>query len=126
MAARQRIAVAVVERDDFFLVGPRPSHVPLAGLWEFPGGKVEAGETPAAAAVRECREETGLDVEVVAPYPRSTESYSHGTVDLHFFACRPVDTAQPPREPFRWVPRAELSKLEFPTGNRELIRLLLG
>ena len=122
----KRIAVAVVEWEDLFLVGPRPPDVPLAGLWEFPGGKVEADESPEAAVVRECREETGLDVEIVTPYPRNTQAYSHDTVDLHFFACRPLNAGQAPREPFRWVPRAELAQLEFPAGNRELIRLLLG
>ena len=126
MAQPKRIAVAVVEWEDRFLVGPRPPGVPLAGLWEFPGGKVEADEAPEAAAVRECREETGLDVEIVSPYPRNTEAYLHDTVDLHFFACRPANAEQVPREPFLWVPRAELAQLEFPAGNRELLRLLLG
>src|SRR5437764_2006476 len=56
------IAVAVVEKDGHFLVGQRPEGVSLAGLWEFPGGKIEPGESPEAAAVRECLEETGVDV----------------------------------------------------------------
>ena len=62
----------------------------------------------------------------MSPYPRYTELYSHDTVDLHFFACRPLDAGQVPREPFRWMPRAKLAQLEFPVGNRELLRLLLG
>ena len=125
MAQPKRIAVAVVEWEDQFLIGPRPPGVPLAGLWEFPGGKVEAGESPEAAAIRECREETGLDVEIAASYPNNTEAYSHDTVELNFFACRPLDAGQVPREPFRWVPRVELAQLEFPAGNRELLRLLM-
>ena len=58
------IAVAVVEHDGRYLVGQRPAHVPLGGFWEFPGGKVERGETPEAAAIRECLEETGLTVHI--------------------------------------------------------------
>ena len=57
-----RVAIAIVEQNGQFLVGVRPESVPLAGLAEFPGGKVHDDETAAAAAVRECREETGLQV----------------------------------------------------------------
>ena len=62
--SRTLIAIAIVEYDGLFLVGQRPPDVPLAGLWEFPGGKVQAGETPEAAAARECFEETGLTAQV--------------------------------------------------------------
>ena len=58
------IAVAVVERDGSFLIGLRTAGLSLAGMAEFPGGKVEPGESPSAAAVRECLEETGLQIEV--------------------------------------------------------------
>lgn len=54
----QSIAIAVVQRGEQFLIGQRPLGVALAGLWEFPGGKVLPGESPEAAAVRECQEET--------------------------------------------------------------------
>src|SRR5947209_7478611 len=64
-----QIAIAVVEQDGRFLVGRRPAGVPLAGLSEFPGGKIEPQETAEAAAVRECFEETGIVVEVTGRYP---------------------------------------------------------
>ena len=54
------IAIAVVLHNDCVLIGVRPAGATLAGLWEFPGGKIEAGETPNEAAERECLEETGL------------------------------------------------------------------
>lgn len=123
------VGIAVVECQGRFLVGTRSADVPLAGLSEFPGGKVEPGETPAAAAVRECTEETGIEVEPVGEYPAHLEAYPHGRVALHFVACRPVasrrlDTPAEPRPPFRWVARADLVNLEFPAGNRTLLARL--
>jgi len=119
------IAIAVVEHAGQYLIGRRPEGVPLAGLWEFPGGKVEPGEGAATAAVRECAEEAGLTVEAVGEYPAHEETYAHGTVHLRFFACRLIDELTEPREPFRWVRRTELGQYEFPNGNQGLLRLLI-
>jgi 8-oxo-dGTP diphosphatase len=121
------IAIAVVEHEGQFLVGQRPPGVPLAGLWEFPGGKIEPGETPEAAAIRECLEETRLDVEPLFHYPEHVQAYDHDRVQLHFVACRPKnnDSMQLPREPFRWIRRGDLAALKFPAGNATLIELLL-
>jgi 8-oxo-dGTP diphosphatase len=117
------IAIAVVEHEGQFLIGQRPPGVPLAGLWEFPGGKMDPGETPEAAAERECLEETGLRVEPFARYPDVGQAYEHGSVELHFVACRVVGgIAAPP--PFRWVAREQLMQYEFPEGNRGLLQLL--
>lgn len=119
------IAIAVVEQEGRFLIGQRPEGAPLAGLWEFPGGKIEPGETAEAAAVREAREETGLAVEPLFRYPEHLHEYDHGRVQLIFIACRlAADAAWAPRPPFRWVERADLAAHAFPEGNRALIRLL--
>ncbi|HEY2146419.1 MAG TPA: (deoxy)nucleoside triphosphate pyrophosphohydrolase [Pirellulales bacterium] len=118
---RTQIAIAVVEHQDRYLVGQRPPNVPLAGLWEFPGGKVQASETPAEAAARECLEETGLAVQVVGNYPTVEYDYAHDRVELHFFRCTPVDPERPPREPFRWIATADLANLEFPPANRAIL-----
>lgn len=115
------IAVAVVLRGDHVLIGRRPPGVPLAGLWEFPGGKVQPGETPAAAAVRECQEETGLAVEVMHEYTSVTHDYPHGRVELRFFQAAPLVGAQSPRAPFRWVSLADLNRYEFPPANAALL-----
>jgi 8-oxo-dGTP diphosphatase len=120
-----QIAIAVVERQGQFLIGRRPEGVPLAGYWEFPGGKVQPAETPQQAAARECREETGIDVLVGTPYPERIQDYSHGTVRLLFFACQPQEPCGPPATPFRWVPRHELGAYRFPAGNQTLLQLLL-
>ena len=83
------IAIAIVEDQERFLIGRRPPGVPLAGFWEFPGGKVKPGESHRDAAVRECLEESGIEVEVVDEFPTHTETYDYGTVRLSFFHCRP-------------------------------------
>jgi mutator protein MutT len=127
-----QIAIAVVERNGQFLVGQRPAGVPLAGLWEFPGGKIEPGETPEEAAVRECREETGLLVRPLFRYPQREQDYAHATVQLHFIACEVANDAPSAPEPasldapFRWIPRADLNRYEFPAGNRALLAQLTG
>jgi 8-oxo-dGTP diphosphatase len=118
------IAIAVVEHEGNFLIGQRPAGVALAGLWEFPGGKIERGEAPEAAAVRECAEETGLLVEALFRYPNRVQHYDHDRVTLFFIACRLAPATPPPREPFRWVPRGNLGQYEFPEGNRELLKVL--
>ncbi len=120
------IAIAVVEHNGQFLVGQRPLGVPLAGLWEFPGGKIELGETPESAAMRECMEEAGVEVAIAEAYPEHVQLYDHDHVRLYFFACRPIDPSMTPRDPFRWVTREELARLEFPVGNRGLVQRLIS
>jgi tRNA (guanine-N7-)-methyltransferase len=119
-----QIAIAIAEHDGRYLIGQRPPGTPLAGLWEFPGGKILPNETPQAAAARECLEETGLDVVVGAPYPTVTHEYPHGSVKLHFFACRPVDPTQQPRPPFEWVEAARLGDYPFPSANAAILKSL--
>jgi 8-oxo-dGTP diphosphatase len=117
-----QIAVAVVENDGQFLIGLRPDGVPLAGLWEFPGGKVEPGETSENAAIRECLEEAGLTVRIIGEYPPASHSYQHATAHLRFFAC---ELTHPPDElpaRFRWVTPAELCQYSFPPANAELLK----
>lgn len=126
--AAMRIGIAIVEHDGRFLVGARGETSPLPGLAEFPGGKCHDGETPADCAVRECREETGLDVLPLRVLDQRTHEYPHGTVELHFWLCQPSQ----PRElgeshcGFRWVRREDLPSLDFPKANQPVIALLAG
>jgi 8-oxo-dGTP diphosphatase len=83
---RVEVAAAVIERPDgSFLLAQRPEGKAYAGWWEFPGGKVEAGETVESALARELHEELGLDVEEAVPWITRTHDYEHACVRLNFF-----------------------------------------
>jgi 8-oxo-dGTP diphosphatase len=121
----QQIAIAIVEDKDRFLIGLRPKVGVLSGFWEFPGGKVQKGETFEQCALRECCEETGIEASVVNELLDCVHEYDYGTVHLHFYYCRPVHavTAEP-RSPFRWVHRSELGDYKFPPANADVFRFL--
>jgi mutator protein MutT len=99
----------------------------MPGLWEFPGGKCEPGETPEAATVRECLEETGLVVRIEGLRRVVDFVYPHGHVLLHYFDCAPVDkTDEPLREAgFQWVEAVRLSEFEFPPANDVVVAELV-
>jgi mutator protein MutT len=128
VSAPSVIGIAVVEQDGSYLVGVRSEGRPLSGYDEFPGGKCQPGESPADCAVRECREETGLEVQVERLLLRRPFTYPHGTVDLHFWLCRPLRSVDPAgdQHAFRWVPAADLRRFKFPEANEPLLRLLTG
>ncbi len=119
------IAIAIVESRGRFLIGRRPRGTVLADLWEFPGGKVHAGEKPEDAVVRECMEETGLRVAVAEHLLSVTHRYEHGHLHLHYFSCSPVDPRQTLRTSHRWVKRTELADYSFPEANKAVLDLLL-
>ena len=122
-----RVAVAIVEHDGRFLVGVRPDEVPLAGLAEFPGGKVQDDETATAAAVRECREETGLQIVVDREFVSISHQYDYGWLAIQFFLCRlAAGERSSPIFPFRWVTAKELRTLKFPAANAAVTQMLLG
>ncbi len=120
------IAVAVVREAGRVLIGKRPPDVPLAGFWEFPGGKVHEGEQPEAAAVRECREETGLEIRTEGPCEEVVYPYQHGRLRIHFFLARPAGGSAIPRVPFCWAPLSELAGYRFPPANQAVLRRLTG
>lgn len=118
------IAIAVVLHAGRVLIGRRAEGVPLAGYWEFPGGKVLPDETPLAAAVRECREETGLEVQVGALLEEVEHAYPHGQLRLFFYQAEPANASQTPAAPFRWVAIGELSQYDFPPANATILEQL--
>lgn len=120
------IAVAIVERGGCYLIGRRPAGVPLAGFWEFPGGKVQPAESPEQAAARECWEETGLLVEVGAMQSIVEHQYAHARVRIRFFNCKPVGPTAEPRPPYVWRPAADLADLPFPPANAEILRQIIS
>jgi len=125
-APATRIGIAVVESEGRFLIGVRGPESPLAGPHEFPGGKVHADESSEECAIRECLEETGIDVRATELLFHCLHDYAHGRVELHFFLCRPVHDGHPPAiGRFEWRPVSELSGLRFPEANAPVVELLL-
>jgi 8-oxo-dGTP diphosphatase len=121
------VVAAVIEEHDAFLVTRRQKGVHLAGLWEFPGGKVDSGETHGDALVREIHEELDTAIDVGALVCQATHAYDDRTVALYFYRCRLKGTPRPLLgQEMRWVPRAELATLGFPAADEELIRRLTG
>jgi len=119
------VVAAVVEREDRFLVTRRQRGVHLAGMWEFPGGKIDPGETHAEALTRELLEELDTGAQVGDLVFETTHDYGDMIVRLYFYTCT---LTAPPRpvlgQEMRWVPRAELSGLGFPEADAELIKRL--
>jgi 8-oxo-dGTP diphosphatase len=121
------VAAAVIERDDRFLLTRRQRGVHLEGLWEFPGGKCEPGESHDACLARELREELDVDATVGEELLVTAHAYPDRRVELHFLRCAIVGTPAPQLgQEMRWVRRDELAGLPFPPADTELIRLLGG
>jgi len=119
------VLAAVIERGGAFLLTRRLGGTHLAGAWEFPGGKCEAGESHEACLRRELAEELGIHAEIGEEIFTITHAYTERTVELHFRRC---SFAGDPKallgQEMRWVARAELDTLEFPEADRELIEKL--
>ena len=119
------VVAAVIEHADRFLVTRRQDGVHLAGHWEFPGGKVGAGETHAAALRREIIEELDTDVVVHDLVLETSHQYPERDVTLFFYRCDLLGTPKPMLgQQMEWILRAQLSSLLFPPADDELIRLL--
>jgi mutator protein MutT len=120
------VVAAVIEHDDRFLITRRQDGVHLAGHWEFPGGKVGAGESHAAALRREIYEELDTDVVVHDLVLETAHAYPDRTVTLFFYRCDLLGTPKPMiGQEMEWIPRGELSSLLFPPADDELIRVLM-
>jgi 8-oxo-dGTP diphosphatase len=124
-----RVVAAVIARDDRYLITQRRPSAVLAGLWEFPGGKVEEGETDLQALKREVRERVGVEVEGGACIGRRTHDYDGYSVDLALYQA----TIQGETEPTavrvadcRWVTSSEFEKYRFPAADQATMDLLLG
>jgi 8-oxo-dGTP diphosphatase len=119
------VVAAVIEQDGRFLITRRQKGVHLAGMWEFPGGKIDPAETHADALRREMREELDTDVAIGDLVFDVSHAYPDRTVTLYFYRCTLTGVPRPLLgQEMRWVPRAELPSLGFPPADAELIRLL--
>ncbi|MFW2829731.1 (deoxy)nucleoside triphosphate pyrophosphohydrolase [Sphingomonas sp. ID0503] len=121
-------AVAIVDADGRVLVQRRPEGKPMAGLWEFPGGKVEGGETPEAALIRELREELAIEVDpaCLAPATFASEALGERHLLLLLYVCRKWrGTPQPlAASALDWVRPVALHALDMPPADKPLIGLL--
>ena len=118
-----QIVVAVIDKRGRFLIGQRPGDAMLGRLWEFPGGKLEDGETHEAALRRELQEEVGIDIDVGDHLATVDHAYSHFKVTLHVYRCRHTGGKPQPRYhvALKWVPRSQLGQYPFPTANRKFL-----
>jgi 8-oxo-dGTP diphosphatase len=117
-------AAALVDADGRVLLAKRPPGKPLAGLWEFPGGKIEAGETPEAALVRELKEELDIDVapKCLAPLSFTSHSYPEFHLLMPLFVCRnwEGDIAPQQGQEIAWVRARDLADYAMPPADEPL------
>jgi 8-oxo-dGTP diphosphatase len=128
MRRKIRVVGAMIEQDGRYLITQRPPKATLPLLWEFPGGRVEAGETDQAALARELREEMGITVEVGERCIHVEHAYELYDIDFCVYRCRLVSG---PIQHIRvhaheWVRPEELDGYEFPPADEKSIAKLLG
>jgi 8-oxo-dGTP diphosphatase len=123
-----RVVAAVVQKNERYLITQRRPNAVLPLLWEFPGGKVEPGESDADALRREMDERLGADVEVGQLISFVSHPYEHYTVDLHLYECRLKSDALHPRavNAFQWVTSGEFDRYPFTPADEASMTKLLG
>ncbi|HGG64566.1 MAG TPA: 8-oxo-dGTP diphosphatase MutT [Rhodobacteraceae bacterium] len=121
-------AVALIDRDGRILLAQRPESKSMAGLWEFPGGKVEPDETPEAALIRELDEELGINTwsSCLAPLTFASHSYDNFHLLMPLFACRKWEGTPQPKEgqTLKWVNVKDLRNYPMPPADVPLIPVL--
>ncbi len=119
---RQRIAVAVLQRGDRFLIARRRANRPFAGFWELPGGKCLPGEDIEACLIREVREETGVSVVTAQRAATIEHVYPDWVAEFHVFFCSVVQGEPKARqsEEIAWIRWDEIRQYRFPPANDEL------
>ena len=121
-------AVALVDTDGRVLLARRPPGKSMAGLWEFPGGKVEPGETPEAALIRELKEELGIDTKesCLAPFTFASHAYEKFHLLMPLYVCRRWTGTVTPQEgqELTWARPAKLGDYEMPPADKPLVAML--
>lgn len=122
------VAVALLDGDDRVLLAQRPKGKSMAGLWEFPGGKIQAGESPEAALIRELKEELDVDTEqsCLAPFSFASHRYEDFHLLMPLYVCRVWDGVPTGREgqALRWVAIKKLSEMPMPPADTPLVAML--
>lgn len=123
------VACALVDSDGRILIAQRPEGKKLAGLWEFPGGKMEPGETPEATLVRELREELGIETKsaCLAPLTFASHGYDDWHLLMPLYVCRRWEGIAQGREgqALKWVRARELRQYPMPPADLPLIAPLI-
>ena len=123
------VACALIDADNRVLVTQRPEGKSLAGLWEFPGGKLEVGERPEAALIRELKEELGIDVKeaCLAPLTFASHGYEGFHLLMPLYVCRRWEGMPVPQEmqAMKWVRPGKLRELAMPPADEPLIPPLI-
>jgi mutator protein MutT len=120
------VAAALIFRNGKLLITQRHANAHLGGLWEFPGGKREAGETFEQCLVREIREELGVEISVGELFDEISHDYPEKSVRLKFFICKLL-SGEPQTlgcAAFKWIGKSELSDYEFPAADAQLLEKL--
>ena len=121
-------AVALIDADGRILLAQRPAGKSMAGLWEFPGGKVEPGESPEAALIRELHEELGIDTwqSCLAPLSFASHAYEDFHLLMPVFACRKWEGVVRPMEGrvLKWVTVKDIAAYPMPPADKPLIPVL--
>jgi mutator protein MutT len=120
------VAIAVIQKDNQYLIAKRPAHGPFPNFWEFPGGKLLPDETPEECVIREVFEEVSVFVAIERPYPIIRHSYIDQEIILHPYLCRLVTGTPQSSQEIRWVLASELSLFTFPEASRPLLKALTG
>jgi 8-oxo-dGTP diphosphatase len=123
-----RVVAAVIRQGDQYLITQRREKAVLPLLWEFPGGKVEAGESDDEALKREVRFRIGVDVEAGELISYRAHAYDHYVIDLYTYECRIVGGAAEARnvQDFRWVRSDEFDNFQFTPADEKSVGKLLG
>ncbi|MFC3050617.1 8-oxo-dGTP diphosphatase MutT [Kordiimonas pumila] len=121
-------AIALIDPDGRVLIAERPEGKSMAGMWEFPGGKVEEGEIPEAALIRECKEELGIDITAacLAPFAFASHSYEKFHLLMPLYLCRKWEGIVQGMEGQRtkWVPIRDLNEYPMPPADIPLLAML--
>jgi 8-oxo-dGTP diphosphatase len=122
------VAVALIDADGRVLLAQRPEGKQMAGLWEFPGGKVQPGETPEAALIRELKEELGIDVSeaCLAPLTFASHRYERFHLLMPLYVCRRWSgtVAAQEGQSLAWVRAAKLDQYAMPPADKPLVAVL--